>query len=127
MEGGYTWDRPHFHETDEEKAERERQGFRKPTGLERQFAEQDPFGGWRLVKAKQKDPIEPGDRKKDRTIVYFFNAVTGETRDTMPPKWKYPSEPSEAGAQTEGTGASSAFQQEDEEEMEEIMNDPMET
>ena len=58
--------------------------------MERQWAEQDPFGGWRLVKAKQKDPIEPGDRKKDRTIVYFFNAVTGETRDSMPPRWKYP-------------------------------------
>ena len=90
VEGGYTWDRPHFHESEEERIERQRQGFRKPTGVERQWAEQDPFGGWRLVKAKQKDPIEPGDRKKDRTIVYFFNAVTGETRDSMPPRWKYP-------------------------------------
>ena len=113
----------------EEKAERERQGFRKPTGLERQFAEQDPFGGWRLVKAKQKDPIEPGDRKKDRTIVYFFNAVTGETRDTMPPKWKYPyqNHPKPEPKRKEPE-PSSAFQQEDEEEMEEILaDDPMET
>ena len=129
VEGGYTWDRPHFHETDEEKAERERQGFRKPTGLERQFAEQDPFGGWRLVKAKQKDPIEPGDRKKDRTIVYFFNAVTGETRDSMPPKWKYPyqNHPKPEPKRKEPE-PSSAFQEEDGEEMEEILaDDPMET
>ena len=68
-------------------------------------------------------------RDRDRTIVYFFNAVTGETRDSMPPKWKYPyqNHPKPEPKRKEPE-PSSAFQEEDGEEMEEILaDDPMET